>query len=287
MNLDDDQLAHLISAIDRPDLSATPYQLRAEIGHGGMGVVYRAYDSRLDREVALKVLDAAAPAEARLAASLEHPGIVPIHDTGILPDGRCFYVMRLVPGLPLDRAIQPGAPLSSRISVFLKICDAVAFAHSKGVVHRDLKPANIMAGAFGDVAVLDWGVARPVASHSSPAAGTPGFMAPEQAAGAPPDPLADIFSLGAILRFLLPNDAAKPLLAVAAKAQNANPELRYRSASALSADLCRFLDGLPIEAYRESPLELLARFVRRERVLLLLIAAYFLTRMAVYFFSGR
>jgi serine/threonine protein kinase len=287
MNLDDRRLAHLISAVDRPDLSSTPYQLRAEIGRGGMGVVYRAYDPRLDREVALKIVDPSESAEARTAAALEHPSIVPIHDAGILPDGRAFFVMRLVPGLPLDRFIQPSTPLSARLSIFQKICDAVAFAHSKGVVHRDLKPANIIAGPFGDVSVLDWGVARPASTLATPAAGTPQCMAPEQAAGAPPDPRADIFSLGAMLRFLLPAAAPKPLLAIAARAQSPAPDDRYASASDLAADLSRFLDGFPVRAYRENLFERILRFARRERLLLLLIGAYFLTRMAVYLFSGR
>lgn len=287
MNLDDAQLAHLIKAVDRPDLSSTPYQLRGEIGRGGMGVVYRAYDPRLDREVALKVVDAADVAEARLAASLEHPGIVPIHDTGPLPDGRAFYVMRLVPGLPLDRIIRPDTPLSTRIAMFQKICDAVSFAHSKRVIHRDLKPANILAGDFGEVSILDWGIARSASTSSADGAGTPRFMAPEQAAGAPPDPRADIYSLGAILSFLLPAGAAKPLRAIAAKASAPNPRDRYASVAEVSAELGRFLDGLPVQAYRENPIERAGRFMRRERFLLLLIGAYFLTRMVVYFFSGR
>lgn len=290
MNLDQRQIAHLIHVVDRaielPDLSGTPYELRDEIGRGGMGTVYRAYDPRLDREVALKVIEAADADEARLAASLEHPAIVPIHDAGTLPDGRAFYVMRLVPGLPLDRAIQPNAPLSMRISIFQKICEAVAFAHSKNVIHRDLKPANIMVGAFGDVAILDWGIARPIASRSK-AAGTPQFMAPEQAMGAPPDVRADIFSLGAIFHLLLPRKPPKTLRAITAKACAVNPEHRYTSAADLSAELSHFIDGFPVEAYRENFFERCARFIRRERILLLLIGAYFLSRMAVYFFSGR
>lgn len=286
MNLDNRQLAHLITAVDRPDLSATPYELRSEIGRGGMGVVYRAYDPRLDREVALKVVDASAVSEARTAAALEHPSIVPVHDIGSLPDGRFYIVMRLVPGEPLDRAVTPCASLSARIAIFQKLCEAAAFAHSKGIIHRDLKPANIIVGAFGDVAILDWGVARPVSAESAPA-GTPEFMAPEQAAGAAPHPSADIYSLGAILRFLLPADAPRPLRAIAAKASSNDPGSRYSSAAVISADLSRFLDGFPVEAYPESPVERGLRFLRRERVLFLLVSAYFLTRMAVYFFSGR
>ncbi|NWF84011.1 MAG: serine/threonine protein kinase, partial [Bryobacteraceae bacterium] len=254
---------------------------------GGMGVVYSAYDPRLGREVALKVVDAAETAEARLAASLEHPGIVTIHDTGLLPDGRAFYVMRLLPGHPLDLFIQPDTPLSIRIAIFQKICDAVSFAHSKGVIHRDLKPANVMAGEFGEISILDWGIARAASEKEAARAGTPRFMAPEQAAGAPPAPRADIFSLGALLSFLLPADAPKPLRAIAAKASAANPQDRYASVSEISAELGRFLDGFPVEAYRENPIERAARFIRREKLLLLLIGAYFLTRMVVYFISGR
>ena len=133
-----------------------------------MGTVYRALDATLDREVALKVstLGPADPEEAermrreaRVMARLEHPGIVPVHDSGQLPDGRVYYAMRLVRGERLDGWAR-GASLSDRLGAFRKACEAVAFAHAHGVVHRDLKPENVMIGAFGEVLVLDWGVAR-------------------------------------------------------------------------------------------------------------------------------
>lgn len=271
MNLDDQQLAHLTAAVDLPDLTATPYELRGEIGRGGMGVVYRAFDTRLDREVALKVTEAVEAAEeARIAAGLEHPGIVPVYDAGALPDGRGFYVMRLIAGEPLHRylALNPDLALSARLAIFLKLCDAAGFAHSRGVAHRDLKPSNVMVGAFGEVAVLDWGVARRYAASAA-----------EQSA-------ADLVALGSILADLLPHSAPRPLQAIAAKAARP-PPARYPTAAALAADVGRYQDGLAVEAYNESALERAARFLQRNRTLLLLVGAYFAARIFVFIYWGR
>jgi serine/threonine-protein kinase len=159
--------------------------------------------------------------EARVIARLEHPGIVPVHDAGTLPDGRMFYAMKRVDGRRLDE-IAPGASLPDRLRIFQKVCEAVAFAHAHGVLHRDLKPENVMVGPFGEVLVMDWGVARvldeapeapPLAPREPPAAataegtvvGTPAYMAPEQAAGRAEGvgPAADIYALGGLLHFLL------------------------------------------------------------------------------------
>ena len=151
-----------LSAMFRsPDVTGTRYELVSILGRGGMGVVYLARDTALDREVALKIVDRAPgdANEARLIARLEHPGIVPVHDFGELPDGRLFYAMKLVRGDRLDRWMGAGREISERLGVFLRVCDAVAFAHAHGVVHRDLKPANVMVGEFGEVLVLDWGIA--------------------------------------------------------------------------------------------------------------------------------
>src|SRR6516164_9083138 len=142
-----------------PDLSGTRYELRELIARGGMGAVYAAEDGKLNRRVALKVLDStgAAPEltqrlirEARILAQLEHPGIVPVHDVGTLPDGRVYYTMKFVRGLRLDQYITQLDSLPQRLRLFLRVCDAVAFAHARGVLHRDLKPANIMVGSFGE-----------------------------------------------------------------------------------------------------------------------------------------
>ena len=158
-----------------------------------MGIVFRGRDRELDRDVAIKVTawSTAADAdrlraEARTLADLEHPGIVPVHDVGQLPDGRVFTVMMLVRGERLDAA-RRALPLPDRLRLFDRICDTVSFAHARGVIHRDLKPANIMIGEHGQVLVLDWGLARDRASDpgvdaGSSGGGTEGYMAPEQVA---------------------------------------------------------------------------------------------------------
>jgi serine/threonine protein kinase len=165
-SLSDGTLDHLRQVADWPDLSATRYEIVEPIAQGGMGTVYLANDRHLRRPVALKVLHAPASGpeagermlrEARIIARLEHPGIVPVHDVGTLPDGRIFYAMKRVAGERLDRHLRAGLSLSGRLRLFERICEAVAFAHAHGVVHRDLKPENVMVGAFGEVLVLDWG----------------------------------------------------------------------------------------------------------------------------------
>jgi serine/threonine protein kinase len=166
--LSDAALHHLREVADLPDLAGTPYEIVEAIGRGGMGTVYRALDHKLDREVALKVVQLADGAsgdvdrllrEARVLARLEHPGIVPVHDAGLLPDGRAYYAMKRVRGQRLDEYVRT-VSLPERLRAFERICEAVAFAHAHGVIHRDLKPENVMVGPFGEVLVMDWGVAK-------------------------------------------------------------------------------------------------------------------------------
>jgi len=203
--------------------------------------------------------------------------------------------------------------------LFLRICDAVAFAHARSVLHRDLKPANVMVGPFGEVLVMDWGLAKilqdgasdperasssetvfqiprdEIASGDTKATevtghgtvmGTPGYMSPEQAHGEIENLTArsDIFSLGALLKFLS-GDAAKSsaratrsLRAICEKALQPEPAARYASVTELAADVSRYLDGLPVSAYRESFLERVGRFYHRYQVAILLIAAYLFMR---------
>lgn len=270
-----------LSAMFRaPDVAGTRYELVSILGRGGMGIVYLARDTVLDREVALKIVEGSAgdTNEARILARLEHPGVVPVHDFGQLPDGRLFYAMKRVRGDRLDRWMAAQHDLPERLGVFLRVCDAVAFAHAHGVIHRDLKPENVMVGEFGEVLVLDWGVARQmqIAECKLQMVGTAEFMAPEQARGdATVDHRADVYALGAMLESF---GEVIPVLAIARKARSADPGARYQSVQALAADVSRYLAGRAVEAHRETVVDRLARFERRYRLPILLVLTYLAVR---------
>ena len=343
MWLPDSSLDHLREIAEQPDFSQTKYRLLSTLGRGGMGSVYRAQDQELGREVALKVISDPDPGpeaaerlrrEARILARLEHPGIVPVHDVGTLGDGRLYYAMKRVRGRRLDEHLKDHSPpLPQRLRIFERICEAVAFAHAHGVIHRDLKPANIMVGAFGEVLVMDWGVAKirrrlpagepaeappdgeggdgvrgdgtpgegaaetavplegagPETAHGT-ILGTPGYMAPEQARGevGAIDERTDVFALGSLLGFLLSSagEAPVPLRAVIEKARAAEPSERYAGATELAAEIGRYLAGLAVGAYRETLLQRLGRFYRRYRAAILLVLAYLLMRVLVFWLFG-
>jgi serine/threonine protein kinase len=316
--LDDATLAHLRDVVEWPDLGER-YEIRGRIGRGGMGVVYAARDRILDREVAIKVHDDLHLAsvasrllgEARILGRLEHPGIVPVHDAGTLPDGRVYYVMKLVRGEPLDVAARSHS-LNERLDLFLRICETVSFAHARGVVHRDLKPGNIMLGAFGEVLVMDWGVAlsaeatdgrssatgaatRSSAESLEPGArslepeviGTPGYMAPEQARDARRvDQRADVYALGVILAALCGPVPPKPLQAIAARARAERVDERYDNVLELAHDVTRFRDGLAVLAYREGIVERWLRIYRRYELPILLVLAYMVMRTLLLAWRG-
>jgi serine/threonine protein kinase len=271
MDLSDSVLDHLRSVAALPDFTETRYEIESEIGRGGLGVVYAARDRELHRRVALKVLESALAGEAKLIAGLEHPAIVPIYDAGSLPDGRAFYAMKLVTGARLDHYLAKAPSLAERLRILRRVGEALGFAHSRGVIHRDLKPQNIMVGEFGEVYLMDWGVEA--------VRGTPAFRAPEPNM----DQRSDIYSLGALLEFLLPAPAAPALRAIAEKAQSAEPHLRYPDVPALLADLDRFQTGLAVEAWQEPLAYRLRRFGSRNAVLLWLLAAYAGIKFLLFF----
>jgi serine/threonine protein kinase len=303
--LDDGALARLRAAAGEPDLSGTKYRLAGVAGAGGMGTVYVVEDTELQRRVALKVLDvpdagieARLRREAQVLARLEHPGIVPVHDVGALPDGRAFYTMKWVQGDRLDRHLARGpVPLAERLRLFLRIADPVAFAHAQGVLHRDLKPENVMVGAFGEVLVMDWGLAKLGAGASGGAGstgessvlGTPGFMSPEQRDGgsAHVDGRADVYSLGALLLWMAGDDAPRPLQAVCRKAMAEVRGDRYPDVPSLSSDVTRYLDGAAVSAYPESLVRRAMRVAKRHRTALGIVAAYLAVRALIFFFTGR
>jgi serine/threonine-protein kinase len=229
---------------DEEHAPAVPgYELYEEIGQGGMGVVYRARDLAFGRDVAVKLLQGRFPAdgvaarrfrdEARITGQLQHPGIPAAYHTGALADGRPFLAMKLIKGRTLDALLVGEADRGRLVAAFEAACQAVGYAHAHGVVHRDLKPANVMVGSFGEVQVMDWGLAKVLAPGRGAAApddgatapgteltpargaddltqagsllGTPAYMPPEQAIGAVDqvDARSDVFGLGAILCTLL------------------------------------------------------------------------------------
>jgi predicted Ser/Thr protein kinase len=202
------------------------YAIGEPLGEGGMGVVYRAVDTRLNRTIAVKVLAAEAVAdparrqrfsrEARAASSLNHSNIVTIHDVGEA-DGVDFLVMELVSGRPLGQMIpKDGLPIDRAVEYGLRVASALEAAHAAGIVHRDIKPANIMVTESGQIKVLDFGVAKrldllddgstvaaTIATEAGIVVGTLAYMSPEQARGLPVDARSDVFSLGAVLYEML------------------------------------------------------------------------------------
>jgi eukaryotic-like serine/threonine-protein kinase len=306
MPLSDAAVASLRALADWPDTTDTKYDILERIGRGGMGSVYLAHDRALDRRVAMKVVSLPEPAggsglagerltrEARILAGLEHPGLVPVHDAGILADGRPYYVMKWIRGTRLDAYLQTPRTEADRLRIFARICDAVAFAHQSGVIHRDLTPANIMVGAFGEVLVLDWGLARirldltgasPATTQPGTVLGTAGFMAPELGAGRSDasDERTDVYALGSILEVLTrapgAQPAARPLAAVIAKARAAAPADRYAAVTLLAADAERYRAGDPVDAYRENPLEWASRVAARHQIAIVLVAVYIVIRV--------
>jgi serine/threonine-protein kinase len=239
---------------------ASRYTLLGEIARGGMGAVLKGHDAELGRELAVKVLldrHLGRPEvvrrfveEAQIGGQLQHPGVVPVYDLGTLPDARPFFAMKLVRGRTLAELLAERSPggrvqpaetasdgglhppdnddLPRFLAIFEAACQAIAYAHAHGVIHRDLKPANVMVGAFGEVQVMDWGLAKILrgdvpadpgrevvhtlrseggydVSQSGVVLGTPAYMAPEQARGEVDrvDERADVFALGAILCTIL------------------------------------------------------------------------------------
>lgn len=342
--ISDQALTRLQEAVALPDLSGTEYRILDKIGSGGMGVVYLAEDGKLNRKVALKVMSIPDPTgemasrmlrEAHIVARLDHPGIVPIHDVGALPDGRVFYTMKLVKGAPLDKYLPriqaDRQSIADALRLYQRICEAVAFAHAHGVIHRDLKPENVMVGPFGEVLVMDWGVAKVIdeAETDQPAApdkvtstlvegasplltapgtilGTPAYMAPEQALGGADsiDQRTDVYALGALLYFLLtrrpPGIGADPLRprllnrgvpraveAICLKAMAPRPGDRYQDVEELAADVARYLDASKVTAHRENVFELAIRWIAKNRFVTLLVVAYLLMRVVIFFLTGR
>jgi WD40 repeat protein len=299
--------------LDLPVIARERYLALGEHARGGLGRVMRARDRQLGRAVAIKEMlapeqgGAAATRfvrEALVTARLQHPGIVPVYDAGYWPGGEPFYAMKLVSGRSLKDAISAAAGLEQRLALLpqvLAATQAVAYAHSEGVIHRDLKPSNVVLGPFGETVVVDWGLAKDLRvveaavdqvrptdvyelSHfdmtrEGAVVGTPGFMPPEQVAGEVVDARADVYALGALLYSVLTGELpAEPrrdleadgvprdLCAIVAKAMAPAAGERYADAGQLADDLSRYLAGQLVLARRYGRLTRAARFFNRRRV---------------------
>ncbi len=267
-----------------PELAGDPgrYLLSGEIARGGMGVIFRGYDVDLGRDLAVKVIRERHrdhpdiirrfAIEAQIGGQLQHPGIVPVYGIGRFHDGRLYIAMKLVKGRTLAALLKiredASVDRARFLSVFEQVCQTMAYAHSRGVVHRDLKPSNVMLGDFGEVQVMDWGLAKVLDrawaaqaettspetdsggairtlgtgwiesdSRSGSVLGTPGYMAPEQARGAHDtlDERADVFGLGSIL--------CEILTGVPAYSGRSSDELYRKAERAELADAVARLDS--------------------------------------------
>ena len=343
------------------------YRFVRSIGFGGMKTVLLVYDAEMQREVAMATMPdwkERPPQlvnrfimEARLTARLEHPNIIPIHDLGRDSSGTPFFTMKYLKGHTLatilrhlkdgDEETVNAYPLVRLLRIYLRICNAIAFAHSQGIIHLDLKPENVHVGEFGEVQVIDWGLARAIArpeddEKNSPegdapaiddgrtrdgiAKGTPGFMAPEQAAGKNrmKDQRTDIYTLGCILYTILtfekplaghqlkeilratikgnikaPRELEnphwpipQPLEAICLKAMERFPEDRYQSVAELRQDIIAFSSGYVTSAEEPNMVNTAMRFFQRNylAVLLTLLGALYLIGFFMLFYllaSGR
>lgn len=318
--------------------SSRTYEIRGLLGHGGMSVVLEGFDPRLERSVAIKVFSprSSSPGEreaasvrflreAGITSRLEHPDILPIHEVAVDPSGDAFFTMPLVRGRTLASALEECREdprpwnRTELIRALVRVCQALAYAHSVKVIHRDLKPANIMLGRFGEVYLMDWGLARDLRGPAELAAtapptsgsdsgetlqgevlGTPGYIAPEQAAGQLEQvgPAADIYSVGAILYTLLcgrpphldpdlersPREviesvlvgppapvlslsprAPAELVKICEKAMARSPGARYSEIGDLERDLQAYLDDRVVQAHRTGTFAELVTWMRRNR----------------------
>ena len=327
------ELVVVAASVGSEDSDRERYDVIEELGKGGQSRVLRVFDRELLREVALKLFvnageahgsHAPTPAdrclrEVRAAAVLSHPAILPIHDMGVQRSGAPFYTMPIIDGPTLAEVVGRASTVAERLRLLphvVQVCQAIGYAHEQGFVHRDVKPDNVMVGSFGETVLLDWGLARvpdrPDASGVLSAestqgvtldgsvVGTPGYMSPEQAEGEAVGPASDIWSLGAVLYFVLTRRApfrgpsiaatlelvkqgrAEPirtpdgdippeLAAIVSKAMSPHPDDRYPTATALADDIIAFQSGGSVGSYRYDLRERISRFVRRYKALLTVV----------------
>ncbi|MBI5725271.1 MAG: protein kinase [Planctomycetes bacterium] len=297
----------------KPPPHPPDYELWTQLGEGGMGVVYQAKQASLDRDVALKVIKlktsdtersrAKFLSESAVTAHLDHPNIVPVYDLGMTDDGTLFYSMKRVQGTSWQKILhttkqEDARELSYHLDLLTHICDAVAFAHSKGVIHRDIKPENVMIGEYGMVMLMDWGMAVSVLpgakaepiTQKNAFGGTPSYMAPEMAMG---DPLkisarSDIYLLGAVLyeictgrpphpgkdatkalraaanNIIRPTSMKGDLIKIALRAMSTNPEDRFMTVKEFQQAIMNCMEHAQSMALMQKAAETFAK-ARKQR----------------------
>jgi serine/threonine protein kinase len=307
------------------EVAGARFLMQGELGSGATSRVYAVHDRTLERTVAVKFLRRkgdAKPAvrerfvhEARVTAKLEHPNILPVHDMGVTDRGELYFSMKSAAGCTLGDAIRAGTKgeavpaeftsVDGKVRILLKVCDALAFAHSKGYIHQDVKPDNIMLGEYGEVLLVDWGSAlgQGESAGGKGLLGTPAYMSPEQARRERADARSDVYCLAAtffhalLLRHPAWSDDAetfwekkrsgaldapdeherrripRQLLAIALKGLAPEPARRYQSVAEFADDLKHYQAGQAVKAYHESPLERFLRWYRRNQRLFWMAAA--------------
>ncbi|MBA3708175.1 MAG: serine/threonine protein kinase, partial [Planctomycetes bacterium] len=307
------------SLIDRLHARAQPgvaaaeerFQVRNLLGTGATARVYAVVDRDLKREVAVKILDQSDPQdidhfleEAQIAASLEHPNVLPVHDIDVNASGQVYFTMKRIEGQSLGGELASSSrdersprirSFNAVVSIFIGVAHAVAFAHHRGIVHQDIKPDNIMLGGFGEILLVDWGSATRLDDAAPRLYGTPLYMSPEQARMERADRLSDIYCLGSTLfhaltlRFPTWSDDAEefwrkkrsgtidaptaaeraaipaPLLAIALKAIEPAAASRYATIESFIEDLAHYQAGLAVSAHRDTLRERWARWYRMHR----------------------
>jgi eukaryotic-like serine/threonine-protein kinase len=301
-----------------------PYRVVEVIGRGGMGTVYRAVreDDVYEKGVALKLVKRGMDtdfvlrrfrAERRILAQLDHPHIARLLDGGSTPDGRPYFVMEFVDGVPLDRyADEHALDVRTRLELFLAVCEAVQHAHQRLIVHRDLKPGNVLVTAEGRPKLLDFGIAKlldPEATTDGTVSVaqmmTPEYASPEQQAGGRITTATDVYALGVVLYELMtgrrPSDTpatdpgspsvagrddpparilARELDNVVRMAMRPEPSRRYASVEQLAEDVRRYLDGRPVRAQKDTLTYRTGKFLRRHRLSIAATAAVGVTLLA-------
>lgn len=300
--LDADLPTHLAATPSFPQ-QLGPYRLQRLLGEGGMGIVYLGEREDLSSLAAIKVLRDAwlSPArrerflfEQRTLAQLNHPSIAKLFDADTLPDGTPWFAMEYVEGLPLNEfCSQNELTVTQRLQLLIQVGLAVQHAHQHAIIHRDLKPSNILVTAAGVIKLLDFGIAKPLDSDDRTQTGlrllTPAYAAPEQLRGEPIGVYTDVYSLGILLRDLLPGPLSADLQLLILTASHVEPARRYPNVDALVRDLRHYLAGQPLDVRPPSLFYRAGKFVRRHRVVvaatlitlstLITLTAYYTVRL--------